>query len=134
MNIQETSQILAKIQSYDGRNVDDVNILSWQELLEPHTFQDGLEGVRNYYRRERRWIMPADVLEEIKDIEDRRAATVGTAFPNRADAAAENWHEAGRALRRMIRRGEMDKATFQQYEESDVPLEQFARHLKAVES
>lgn len=132
MNIQETSQILAKIQSYDGRNVDDVNILSWQELLEPHTFQDGLEAVRNYYRRERRWIMPADVLDEIKDIEERRAMRVGTALPNRADAASESWQEAGYKLRRMIRRGEMDKATFQQYEESDVPLEQFTRNLKAI--
>ena len=61
MNIQETSRVLAKIQVFDNRRVDEATILAWHEVLAPYDYQKALDAVTAFYREDRKWIMPADI-------------------------------------------------------------------------
>lgn len=135
MDIKETSRILAKIVSFDNRNVEEESLLSWHELLEPYAFQDALEAVRDYYRRERKWIMPADVIERVEEREKDRLMKVGYDGINEREwAEAASIGEASMTVRRAVASGQMSQQQYREYKNSDLTFAQFTRRLKAVES
>jgi hypothetical protein len=61
VNIQETSRVLAKIQVFDNRPVDEATVLAWHEVLSDVDYEKALGAVSEFYRSERKWIMPADI-------------------------------------------------------------------------
>lgn len=130
MNIAETSMVLAKIQAFDNRNVDDATILAWQEVLEPHTLQDALVAVSDYFRAYSAWIMPAHIVERVRAIEeDRSRQFKNGCHLNRADEermlTGGSWSAGMKALNRAARTGVLSPAAYEAYQSGEQPLEAF---------
>lgn len=138
MNIAETSMILAKIQAFDNRNVDDATIIAWQEVLEPHTAQDALKAVSDYFRVNSAWIMPAHIVERVRAMEDARVHEFKNGYHlNRADEErgwdGRDWSSAMKALGRAVRTGAITPAAYEAYQNSDQSLEVFTNNRKAIQ-
>jgi hypothetical protein len=126
MNIAETSMVLTKIQAFDNRNVDDATIIAWQEVLEPHTLQDALKAVSDYFRINSAWIMPAHIVERVRAMEDARVYDFKNGYHiNRADEERGDWSPQMRTLGRAVRTGALTPAAYEAYQSGDQPLEAF---------
>lgn len=137
MNIAETSMLLAKIQAFDNRNVDDATIIAWQEVLEPHTIQDALKAVSDYFRINSAWIMPAHIVERVRAMEQSRAYEFKDGYHlNALDEAGvfehSDWSAAMKELGRAVRTGALTPAAYEAYQNSDKPLEAFLNR-KAIQ-
>lgn len=72
MNILETTQVLAKIQAFTTRKVDEAVIMAWHEVLAPCNADDCLKAVSEYFTRSKEWIMPVDILDLVKGYRGER--------------------------------------------------------------
>jgi hypothetical protein len=129
MNIIETGMVLAKIQAFDNRNVDDATTIAWQEVLEPHTLQDALAAVSAYFRTNTAWIMPAHIVERVREVEQERVRQFRNGCHlNRADEELTltdrggNWSESMRALNRAAATGALTPAAYEAYQASEQTL------------
>lgn len=63
MNIPDATQVLKKIAAADQRTIGEADILFWAEVLPDWLeVQDALTGVAIYYRSNRGWLMPSDLI------------------------------------------------------------------------
>jgi hypothetical protein len=130
MNIAETSMVLAKIQAFDNRTVDDATTIAWHEVLEPHTVQDALQAVTEYFRSNSTWIMPSHIVERIRMIEDSRMHDFKNGYHlNPADDDAMltsgEWSAGMRRLGRAVRTGALTPEAYEAYQAGSQPLEAF---------
>lgn len=129
MNIIETGVVLAKIQAFDNRNVGPETMTAWQEVLEPHTLADALAAVSAYYRTNTAWIMPAHIVERVREVEqDRTRQFRNGCHLNRADEQAtldggRNWSESMRALNRAVATGRLTPDAYETYQAGEQTLE-----------
>lgn len=133
MNIAETAMVLAKIQAFDNRNVDDATVVAWQEVLEPHTVQDALIAVSEYFRVNSSWIMPSNIVERVRMMEDARTYEFKNGYHiNRADEERGDWSPQMKLLSRAVRTGALTTAAYEAYQSGDQPLESFL-NIKAIQ-
>lgn len=133
MNIVEAGMVLAKIQAFDNRNVDDATVVAWQEVLERHTLTDALTAVSDYFRANSAWIMPAHIVERVRAMEEDRVYEFKNGYHlNRADEEADDWSEQMKALGRAVRTGALTPAAYDAYQNSDKPLEVYINR-KAIQ-
>lgn len=133
MRIEETSALLAKIQAFDNRNVDEAVLSAWFEVLEQHTLQDCLAAVTDYYRTNTGWIMPAHVVERVRMVEEARQHQFKNGYHlNQADeetifASGDTsaWSVAMRGLNRAVRTGQLTPDAYETYQDSGQPLGAF---------
>ena len=129
MDIIDTSKVLAKIQAFDNRNVEPETTLAWHEVLEPHALPDALAAVSAYFRTSTAWIMPAHIVERVRDMEQARVREFRNGCHlNAADentALAGNWSESMRALNRAAATGRITPVAYEAYQASDQPLAAF---------
>lgn len=62
MQVSEVAQLLLWAQGVDNRVPTEASARSWHQLIGHLEFEDALEAVKQHYREEHRWVMPADVL------------------------------------------------------------------------
>lgn len=121
--------VLAKIQAFDNRSVDDATTVAWHEVLEPHTVQDALRAVAEYFRSYSTWIMPSHIVERVRMIEDSRMHNFKNGYHlSRADEErmlGAGWSEGMRALTRAVRTGALTPTVYEAYQSGDEPLETF---------
>ena len=130
MDIIETGKVLAKIQAFDNRNVDPATTIAWQEVLEPHTLPDALAAVSAYFRTNTAWIMPAHIVERVRDMEQARVREFKNGYHlNRADeertlgdSGFATWSDAMRALNRAVATGQLTPAAYEAYQDSEQTL------------
>jgi hypothetical protein len=126
MDIIETGKVLAKIQAFDNRNVEPETTLAWHEVLEPYTLQDALKAVSDYFRVTAAWIMPAHIVERVREMEEARVYKFKNGYHiNRADEERGDWSPQMRALGRAVRTGAITPAAYEAYQNSNKPLEAF---------
>lgn len=124
MEIHETASVLAKIQSFDNRSVDDVNILAWHEILAPYALQDCLQAVSKYFSKRSAWIMPAHILDLVREVEAARRNTFHNGFhPTQADEQSGNWGEVSRRLNRAVATGKLTPAAYDRYQDQNLTLD-----------
>ena len=124
MQIDETTAVLAKIQSFDNRTVDEVNILAWHEILEPFALQDCLQAVSKYFSKYSAWIMPAHILDHVREIESARRNTFHNGWhPSQADEQSGGWREVSKRLSRAVSTGELTPAAYQRYQDQNLTLD-----------
>lgn len=138
MDIIETGMVLAKIQAFDNRNVEPETTLAWQEVLEPYTLHDALRAVSDYFRTNSAWIMPAHIVERVREVEQGRAYKFTNGYHlNRADEERTlehgEWSALNSALGRAIRTGAITPAAYDAYQDSDQHLEAFLTNQKAIQ-
>lgn len=61
MQKSETALLLAFVQSLQGREVTELQVEAWHELLADVDYQDARDVVDAHYRSETRPIWPADI-------------------------------------------------------------------------
>lgn len=133
MNIIEAGMVLAKIQAFDNRNVDDATVVAWHEVLERHTLQDALAAVTDYFRANHAWIMPAHIIERVRAVEEARVYEFKNGYHlNRADEERGDWAAGMRELGRAVRTGALTPAAYDAYQNSDKPLEAYINR-KAIQ-
>lgn len=71
----EVAKLLVWCQGADRRELNELSVEVWFELLGELEFSDALEAVRSHYREESRPIFPADVVVRAKEISFPRRAT-----------------------------------------------------------
>lgn len=62
MTPSEAARILTLAACYDGRTVGEADAIAWASLLGDLSGDAALEAVKDYYRKETRRIMPADLI------------------------------------------------------------------------
>jgi hypothetical protein len=124
MRIEETSALLAKIQAFDNRNVDEAVLSAWSEVVEPYTLADCLAAVTDYFRTSTAWIMPAHIVERVMLTQRARLDGFG-AQPRLSDHDEQtcgDYSAANKALYGAIRNGRMDRAAYERYQASTVGI------------
>lgn len=61
MNLLETGDVLAKIQVFDNRTVDQATLAAWQEVLAGRELQECLDAVAEHHRTSTAWVMPGHI-------------------------------------------------------------------------
>lgn len=88
MTPQQTSAILAKMAAYDQRNVSDVDVVAWHEIIGHLDYDAALAAVTVFYREHAdRRAMPADIRRLATDIQARQRAALERAQRQRQIAA-----------------------------------------------
>lgn len=125
--------VLAKIQAFDNRNVDDATTIAWQEVLEPHILEDALRAVSDYFRVYSAWIMPSNIVERVRAMEEDRVHQFKNGYHlNPADedrillsGDSGAWSNGMRALHRAVRTGALSPDVYAAYQDGTQPLEAF---------
>lgn len=68
MNIQETTELLTRIQIIDNRRVEEATVLAWFELVEDLALDAALEAVRLHFRESTEYLKPAHIRAGIERI------------------------------------------------------------------
>ena len=88
MTPQQTSAVLAKMAAYDQRNVSDVDVAAWHEIIGHLDHDAALAAVTTFYREHAdRRAMPADIRKLATDIQARQRAALERAQRQRQIAA-----------------------------------------------
>jgi hypothetical protein len=85
MNVQQVTAVLTKIQALDNRQVDELTITAWTEMIGDLEYRDALDAVARHFRDSTSYLQPAHVRGLALSIaRDRGARGVGTDTSNRA--------------------------------------------------
>lgn len=74
MNLRETAQLLAKVQLVDNRQVDELTVREWHDLLGHIELAHALEAVRMHRRSSSDYLLPAHVARGAALVRERLVA------------------------------------------------------------
>lgn len=129
MRIAETAKVLAKIQAFNNRGVDEAVITTWHEILEPYLVEDCLRAVTDHFRHSKEWIMPVDIIRHVNEYQTKRLS----AFPGtlrlsdddeRAGLDSGEWREANKRIRRLAANGHITPKQYDDYHAGNLRLDQ----------
>lgn len=66
MNIQETNQLLIRIQVIDNRQIGDSTVLAWHELVGDLSYEHAVEAVKLHQRESTAYLTPAHVRANVE--------------------------------------------------------------------
>jgi len=69
MTLDDITDLLGLCAQYDGRELGDDTAAAWLLLLEDIPAADAASAIREHYRTDRRWIMPADIVAHHETLE-----------------------------------------------------------------
>jgi hypothetical protein len=72
VNINETANVLAKIQLGDNREITPLVIQEWHDTIGDLPYADAVEAVRMHRRDTTAYLMPAHIRENVRVIQRRR--------------------------------------------------------------
>lgn len=78
MRTTYAAQILATIQAFDNRRVDEATVTAWADLLPDHTADDYIQAVKDHYQASTEWLMPANLIVRVKSVRSRRIEVAGS--------------------------------------------------------
>jgi hypothetical protein len=73
MTGDEVRQVLARITTYDGRQIEASTILAWGEVLADVSYDDAVRAVTEHYASSHDWLMPVHIVAAASRYEDDRA-------------------------------------------------------------
>lgn len=68
MNIQETNQLLIRIQVIDNRQIGDSTVIAWHELVGDLDYGQAVEAVKLHQRESTAYLTPAHVRANVERI------------------------------------------------------------------
>ena len=147
MNLQETGHLLGLIAVYNDNFASGLNTeqkhqkaVAWHELLNDYTYADCVAAVKDYYATaETPWIMPADIIRRVHDIQDQRLQKFGGFMPlNPADEygpdgnLAPDYHQKIKALHQLAKHGQITPAQYAAYQAEKLTLTQLHHQAKEI--
>lgn len=85
MKVSDTADVLTTIAGLHRSSVGKADVASWHPIIGHLDYDDALEAVRRHYTRSREWIMPADVIAEVKRIREERIDRANKTTPPPVD-------------------------------------------------
>jgi hypothetical protein len=79
VNRSEIATILGLCASYDRRTVGEADVAAWLQVLGNLRYEDASEAIVLHYTRTREFIMPSEIIAEVKRIRNKRHDS--TPFP-----------------------------------------------------
>ena len=68
MNIEQTNELLLRIQVIDNRQIGDSTVLAWHELVGDLDYAMAVEAVKLHQRESTAWLTPAHVRANVERI------------------------------------------------------------------
>jgi hypothetical protein len=100
MDDREIAQLLARINIADNRQVDEMVLGHWKEMVGDLPYQDALEAVNMHFRESLAYLLPAHVRANVERIQRDRAQRqvdappkVGAPKPKNFDAMSRAWND-----------------------------------------
>lgn len=66
MNIQQTTELLTRIQIIDNRKVEEATVLAWHELVGDLDFDMAVEAAKLHFRESTAYLTPAHVRANVE--------------------------------------------------------------------
>lgn len=131
MKIIDTAQVLARIQAFNNRNVDQVVITSWHEILEPYELADCLRAVTDHFRASKDWIMPSDITNRVNEYRADRINSFKYGIrlsdaDEKAAVDAGTWSQAQAGILRLAGNGRLTPDNYDDYLAGRIQLQQIA--------
>lgn len=114
----DTARLLALVQAYDNRHVDELAISAWHAIVAPLDFNDACQIIREHYTRSRDWIMPTDVVTGVTRTRHDRLARTEEPLPAADPDDPTAWVQQLRRQRQSIADGRQPQ---QQLEAAPMP-------------
>lgn len=143
MNIEQTGQVIRRIKIYNPAFTDtDETIIAWYELLADYSYPDCIDAVKNYFATaEEPWIMPADIIQRVEEIQLKRLEQFGGFMPlNPQDEfdsngnLAPDYKQKIQHLHRLARNGQITPAQYDAYRQDKLTLTQLTNQAKEITS
>lgn len=78
----EASALLTYMSAFDNRQIDEEHGEAWAEVLDPRLTLAGAKWiVKEHYRTERKWLMPADINNKFLTVRRKRIDSHGNQIP-----------------------------------------------------
>lgn len=127
MDLKETGEVLAKIQAFNNRNVDEAVLRAWHDALNDQQLQDCLRAVTDHFKESNEWIMPSHIIQRVKEYRRSRISKFKSDIHlNRVDEANtktnEEWQEASRELINAAAGGHITPAQYEDYQDGNLTL------------
>jgi hypothetical protein len=127
MRIIDTAQVLARIQVFNNRSVDELVITAWHEILEPYELADCMRAVTEYFQKSKEWVMPVDIMHLVHEYRKARIDEFKNGLrlsdaDDRAAAMAGTWPAAQRELYRLAGNGHITPALYDDYQAGKIQL------------
>lgn len=141
MNIEQTANIIQRISVYHPAfTATDETIIAWYELLADYTYPDCLTAVKDYYATaDTPWIMPADIIRRVQEIQTDRLAAFGGFMPLNPDdeygpdgELAHDYHQKIKALHQLAKHGHITPAQYAAYQAEKLTLTQLHHQAKEI--
>lgn len=100
MEEREAFQLLTLASVRDGRPVTQMHAKVWAADLADVAYEDAVNATRDHYRESSKWIMPADVIERVKQSRRKHfaALTMSPEAPDSCPDGAHRWLDDGTCL------------------------------------
>jgi hypothetical protein len=72
VNKSETALLLGLAAAYDRRTIGEADVEAWHDVLNDISFSDAKAAVKNHYRTNNDWIMPATIRAAVRKIRAER--------------------------------------------------------------
>lgn len=72
MNTDEVREVLVRMALFDGRQVEEVTVLAWAEVLADVHQADAIRAVVEHYGASREWLMPVHIVTAAAHYQDQR--------------------------------------------------------------
>lgn len=139
MNIADTTKVLSLIQAFhDKFDVSESRILAWHALLKDHQLSDCLQAVQEHYRNSTAWIMPAHVVERVREVEQRRIDKLGGFLhlspkdEERYELGSPAWRAATRTLHQAAKHGNLSADQYRSYQDGNLSLDSLHNTTKEI--
>lgn len=147
MNLQETGQLFELIGTYNdqfGAGLDEkkryAKVVAWQELLNDYTYTDCLNAVKDFYTHdETPWIMPAHIINRVKDVQRKRLEQFGGFMPLNKndefnpDGTVQNDYRAKiQHLHTLAKNGQIALAQYRAYQDNKISITELTTQHKEI--
>lgn len=125
MEITDTAAVLAKIQAFTNRTFDPAAVTAWHDVLGHLDRASCLEAVSMYYAKSKDWIMPADIITQVRLLHKKRLEQFGE-HPGLTDkdydAPPRVVNRRKKELLRMIGSGQLSLEQYNEYQAGRLQL------------
>lgn len=138
MNYAETTQVLAAIQIYDARHVDEATIKAWHKMLHAFTLPDCLAAVEAHFRESTEYLLPAHIIRRVKQKRARRLELAENPVLNYHDEYDDDGNRLPDAkakqehLRTLIANGQLTAKDYEQYRDGKIGLQQLGTRAREI--
>lgn len=138
MNYEQTAQVLAAIQIYDARHVDEATVKAWHQIIGRFTLPDCLAAVQAHFENSTDYLLPGHIVGRVKSVRARRLELAGTPVLTPADELtadgdpAPDRHRKQRELVNLVANGQITPEQYRAYADRRITFAQLRHGAKEL--